>query len=121
LFMRSEIEISVSPERNPRHVTLSDGSIRNAYEVRLRNRHGENRNFLLSVTSDDPLRIDLEGTSQLIVTAPADSTYSQRLYLTSAPDSPLSKSKTTGVRLWVEDLTNGDRAYVDTIYHGAGQ
>ncbi|MGB0903247.1 FixG Ig-like domain-containing protein, partial [Halocynthiibacter sp.] len=43
LFMRADIEMSVAPVRNPTFVTLSDGSIRNTYDVRLLNKHGEDR------------------------------------------------------------------------------
>jgi polyferredoxin len=37
LFIRSDIDVTVAPVRNPQFVTLSDGSIRNTYDVRLRN------------------------------------------------------------------------------------
>ena len=52
LFIRSDIDMTVAPVRNPTFVTLSDGSIRNVYEVRLRNKHGEERPFVLSVKGD---------------------------------------------------------------------
>ena len=38
LFLRSPIDVNVTPVRNPTFVTLSDGTIRNAYDVRLRNK-----------------------------------------------------------------------------------
>jgi cytochrome c oxidase accessory protein FixG len=34
LFIRSDIDVTVAPVRNPTFVTLSDGSIRNTYDVR---------------------------------------------------------------------------------------
>ncbi len=55
LFIRSDIEMTVAPIRNPTYVTLSDGSIRNTYDVRLLNKHGEERQFKLSVTGDPSL------------------------------------------------------------------
>ncbi len=45
LFMRSDIDVNVTPVRNPTFVTLSDGSIRNTYDVRLLNKLGEDAVF----------------------------------------------------------------------------
>ena len=45
LFLRTDIEMNVTPVRNPPFVTLSDGSIRDTYDLRLRNKHGEDRWF----------------------------------------------------------------------------
>ena len=45
--------VAVDPVRNPINVTLSDGSIRNAYELRLRNMTGYDRDFRLSVAAPD--------------------------------------------------------------------
>ncbi len=52
LFVRAEIEMTVAPVRNPTFVTLSDGTIRNIYDIRLLNKHGDDREFPLSLTSD---------------------------------------------------------------------
>ena len=41
LFVRPNIEFTVAPVRNPIFVTLSDGSIRNTYDIRLRNKNPE--------------------------------------------------------------------------------
>ena len=51
LFMQADIDVTVAPIRNPVYVTMSDGTIRNAYDLRLRNKHGEDRPFRLSVSS----------------------------------------------------------------------
>ncbi|MDH5797240.1 MAG: cytochrome c oxidase accessory protein CcoG [Paracoccaceae bacterium] len=120
LFIRPEIDLNVAPVRNPQFVTLSDGSIRNAYEVRLRNKHGEMRPFHLSLESDQVLRIELEGTRDLIVDAPADSVFLQRVYIVAPVDTSAAQTERTDVRIWVEDMENKDRAYADTVFHGAG-
>ncbi|SLN50083.1 quinol dehydrogenase membrane component [Pseudoruegeria aquimaris] len=120
LFLRSEIEMTVSAVRNPTYVTLSDGSVRNIYDVRLRNKYGEDRPFRLSLTSEAPLRISLEGTEELVINVPADSTFLQRVYVSAPPDSAPAKAHRTDLRLWVEDLESTDRAYKDTIFNGKG-
>jgi len=118
LFIRPEIDMSVAPVRNPTYVTLSDGTIRNVYDVRLRNKHGESREFHLSLTSDAALSISLEGTSRLITTVPADSLKLQRVYVMARPGDPAATSAATELRFWVEDLVNGERAHANSTFNG---
>lgn len=119
LFIRSDIELTVSPVRNPTYVLQSDGSIRNIYDVRLRNKSGDDRLFHLSLTSDEILRIELEGRDGLLAfTVPADSTALQRVYITARPQDPSSRAASTPLRLWVEDLTTDIRASQTTIFNG---
>jgi polyferredoxin len=72
LFLRQDIDITVAPVRNPTFVMLSDGSIRNTYDVRLRNMQLRDATFSLSLTSDAPLRMELEGREDLTVDIPAN-------------------------------------------------
>jgi len=118
LFIRSDIDMTVAPVRNPTYVVLADGSVRNTYEVRLRNKHGEDRPFKVSVTGDPALKLELEGTPYSTVTVPADSLKLQRLYLSAPPGSAPALAESSGVRLWVEDVTNGERAHKDTLFNG---
>ncbi|MCW8843271.1 MAG: cytochrome c oxidase accessory protein CcoG [Rhodobacteraceae bacterium] len=118
LFMRSDIDLTVAPVRNPTFVTLSDGTIRNTYEVRLRNKHGDDRPFKISVTGADALEVRLEGTDGDIVTVPADEMKLQRIYVLAPPDSDAAHSERTDFRMWVEDTTNADRVYKDTVFNG---
>ena len=118
LFVRPEIDMTVAPVRNPTFVTLSDGTIRNAYDVRLRNKHGEARPFRLSLSAPDPLRIELEGRDGLVVPVPPDSTRRQRVYVAARPQDAAARAERTEVRLWVEDLVSDERAHADTVFHG---
>ncbi|MHA6264601.1 cytochrome c oxidase accessory protein CcoG [Arenibacterium sp. CAU 1754] len=120
LFIRSDIELTVAPIRNPTYVTLSDGSIRNTYDVRLRNKNGEPRQFKMAVEGDPTLRIQLEGTPYESVQVPADTAMLQRVYVVSPGSSAPSLAESTPVRFWVEDLSNGDRAHKDTTFNGKG-
>ena len=118
LFLRPEIDMTVAKVRNPLFVTLSDGSIRNTYDVRLRNKHGDDRRFHLSIATEDPLRISLEGTDELWVTVPADTTQLQRVYVSVSGNSDTAKAERTEFRFWVEDLDSTDRAFKDTVFSG---
>ena len=83
LFIRPEIDMTIAPVRNPTFVTLSDGSIRNAYDIRLRNKHNESRDFRVSLVADSPLELALEGASNAVVNVPADTSRLQRVYAVS--------------------------------------
>jgi cytochrome c oxidase accessory protein FixG len=117
LFMRTEIDLTVAPVRNPTYVTMSDGTIRNTYDVRLRNKHGEDRPFKLSVKGDPALYLQLEGTPYASVTVPADTMKLQRVYVMAPKGSAPADSERVDLRIWVEDNSNGDRAYKDTVFH----
>jgi len=118
LFIRPNIDLTVAPVRNPTFVTMSDGTIRNTYDVRLRNKHGEERPFRISVSGDSTLRVSLEGTIYDSVTVPADTMKLQKVYVMAPPGSDPANGERVDIRIWVEDLSNGDRAYEDTIFNG---
>jgi len=122
LFIRSDIELTVSPVRNPTFVVQSDGTVRNIYDVRLRNKLGEDRLLHLSLSSDQALRIDLEGTDNALnVTVPANTTILQRVYVSARAQDPAASSHTTDLRLWVEDIGSGERASRATTFNGRDQ
>jgi len=118
LFIRADIELTVAPVRNPTFVTLSDGSIRNTYDIRLRNKHGEARDFKLSVTDGGELDIALEGAEGDTVEVPADTTMLQRVYVVADPGDAAASQQRSEFRFWVEDTGSGERAYRDTIFNG---
>jgi cytochrome c oxidase accessory protein FixG len=118
LFLRSPIDVNVTPVRNPTFVTLSDGSIRNAYDLRLRNMQGADAQFTITVTSEARVAIELEGIEGLTVTVPANETMSQRVYLTAATGSEAAGQDRTEVRLWIEEQGTTNRVHQDTIFNG---
>ncbi|MEL7106551.1 MAG: cytochrome c oxidase accessory protein CcoG [Pseudomonadota bacterium] len=120
LFIRPEIEVTVAPVRNPTYVTLSDGTLRNTYELRVRNKHGEARTYGFSVTGNLSLGLTLEGTPYQALEVGPNATQLVRAYVTAPPGSDPATLDRTDFRFWVEDLGNGERAYKDTIFNGNG-
>ncbi len=118
LFIRSEIDVTVAPVRNPQFVVLSDGSIRNTYDMRIRNMSHDDTSFAISLTSEDVLVVDLEGTELLSVDVPADTTQLQRVYVIAAPGSGAADSERVPFRFWVEDMNAGTRTHQDTTFFG---
>ncbi len=121
LFVRADIDLTVRPVRNPTYVMLGDGSIRNTYDVGIRNMHGEDTPFYFSITGADGIMIELEGEDGLSVVAPADMEYKQRLYLVAARGSLEAQADRTTLRIWITDGTTGDRAFKDAVFNGKGQ
>ncbi|WP_147124436.1 cytochrome c oxidase accessory protein CcoG [Shimia ponticola] len=123
LFVRSDIGLSVEPVRNPQFVTLSDGSIRNSYALRIRNLTGDDRTFRIMLTSEDILRINVEtdGPNENHVTVPANETLNARVYVTARPQDPAATQEVTDFRFWVEDVAGEARESADTIFNGRDQ
>jgi polyferredoxin len=122
LFVRSDISLTVEPVRNPQFVTLSDGSVRNTYTLRIRNLTGEDREFRVLLDSDDILRIGVEENNGLPnhVIVPANETLSVRTYVTARPQDPAASRDRTDLSLWVEDVETDERAGEDTVFNGKG-
>jgi len=120
LFLRSEIGISVAAVRNPTFVTLADGSVRNTYEVRLRNQTGAATEFSLSLGNAGGLTLSIEGETNgdTTILAPVDSLTLVRTYVTAAPGSPEADLKETEFRIWVSTAENQARAWRDTTFNG---
>ncbi len=73
------------------------------------------------VTGDPSLRVQLEGTPYASVEVPADNTMQQRVYVMAPRGSVPAAQARTDIRFWVEDLSNGDRVYKDSVFNGVGQ
>jgi cytochrome c oxidase accessory protein FixG len=61
LATRNPVGVSALHDRNPVYVTLSDGSIRNAYTVRLLNKELHPRSFRLDVRGLEDARVEIAG------------------------------------------------------------
>ncbi len=119
-FTRPDIEFSVSPVRSPLHVTMSDGSIRNSYLFRIKNRHGEDAVFRIGLPDDSPFRIRLEGSDDLTTLLPADQTGLRRIHVTAPNGSAEANGGQMNIDIWVEDVGSAARASKTTTFHGAG-
>jgi cytochrome c oxidase accessory protein FixG len=128
LFIRSPIDANISPVRNPQYVVMSDGSIRNSYDMRLRNKFGEDHWFAFALTNDTGARffVSLEGEENLKVKVPANETRTQRLYVTAPAGTPAASEPRTEIRIWIQDLGSddkpgNDRVSKDTVFNGKAQ
>ncbi|WP_225028021.1 cytochrome c oxidase accessory protein CcoG [Xinfangfangia pollutisoli] len=126
LFLRTSIDVNITPVRNPTFVTLSDGTIRNTYDLRLLNKHGEDRWFDITVTSEARLELAIEGRDDLRVLVPANQTFDARVYVTAAPGSEAATRDKTELNFWISDegtadQPGNDRVKKETIFNGKGK
>ncbi|WP_375688680.1 cytochrome c oxidase accessory protein CcoG [Pseudooceanicola sp. LIPI14-2-Ac024] len=118
LFLRPEIDMTVAPVRNPTFVVLSDGTIRNTYDVRVRNKLGEEQTFRFSVSGDPAFSVEVEGSDDATVTVPADTLQLERVYVTAPPGSAPATAEATPLTLGIEDVEGGAQSEVDTVFNG---
>jgi cytochrome c oxidase accessory protein FixG len=119
LFMRDSIGLTVAHDRNPVYVTLSDGSIRNAYTVKIENMNGEPHRVRLTAKSDPELRLDIQGVAVNEFEIGADEARKLRVFLLARPWFAMPER--TPVRLWVEDLATRERTYYETHFQAPEQ
>ena len=121
LFLRPMLELTVSPVRNPTFVTLSDGSIRNAYDVRVRNRQGEPNDVALNASGAEGLTLVVEGEESGAIPVQADTQRLIRVYVTADPEAPAAREDRTEIGLTVTDIATGETATVMTTFNGDAQ
>jgi len=89
LGTRTHTELTVSPDRNPPFMLLKDGSVRNAYTLRLRNMKARPREMEVALVGlpegavmwTDSVNMDAAAPAQ-VVTVPANETRILRAYVT---------------------------------------
>jgi cytochrome c oxidase accessory protein FixG len=90
LLTRSPLEMSVIHDRNPLLVTLSDGAVRNGYNITIMNKHHEDMHYALSVEGMDDANIRVQASSDIPadnLPVFADSVGHFRVFLTASKQS----------------------------------
>jgi len=117
LFMRSSIDMTVRPERNPVYVLLSDGSVRNSYEVGIENQQGEPHRFRLGLRVENAqLDFDIQDVEGDVVEVPADATRKFTVFVTRP--NRVKTPQRLAIELWATDLTTRERASYETYFQG---
>ncbi|MEZ5920557.1 MAG: cytochrome c oxidase accessory protein CcoG [Parvularculaceae bacterium] len=118
LITRPTLGITAERDRTPPFVRLSDGSIRNAFTLKIVNRSNSARDFSVSVTSLQPITVkaigeDFENNSG-VIHAERDGVRSMRLLVTLPPGTP------TGaifpVTITLKDEKSGETSKSETTF-----
>ncbi|MCB2049668.1 MAG: cytochrome c oxidase accessory protein CcoG [Novosphingobium sp.] len=93
LGTRSHLDMTISPDRNPPYMLMSDGSIRNAYTLKLRNMTSQPRDMKVTLEglpgaafwTESMARAD--AAREQSFTVPADETRTVRAYVVAPSDT----------------------------------
>jgi cytochrome c oxidase accessory protein FixG len=113
LLTRSLLDVNVLHDRNPVAVKLSDGSIRNAYTVRLLNKRGFDRVIAIDIDGPANATVHVVGADSVTPDRPMivlgrDQTTELRLLVTAPSENNAEKS--IPVRFRVTDIGLGEVA-----------
>ena len=111
LATRAFLGMSLLHDRTPLFVTLRDGSIRNAYTVRLINKRSESRQVALTIDGPTSVAMEVQGATatsdwRQIITVDPDTTREIRVLVT-IPRTSL-QSGTNMIRIKASDLFAGE-------------
>ncbi|PKQ08974.1 MAG: cytochrome c oxidase accessory protein CcoG [Alphaproteobacteria bacterium HGW-Alphaproteobacteria-12] len=125
LLNRSTLEISVLPDRNPLFVRLSDGSIRNGYQVKIVNKEHSERVYTVSIDGLDGAvltRPALSGETGEAIVVAADKLANERFFvrLPEARAGELDGGKAE-FDFVVADRGNGNIVVRTTNFRGPAQ
>jgi cytochrome c oxidase accessory protein FixG len=120
LTTRAALDLNVLRDRNPLFVTLSDGSVRNGYTVKIINKLHEARDYRVSVEGLSQVSYSVVGRDETdgppILSVAPDQLASYRLFL-SAPRDALAGTSTP-IRFVVTDTGNGAEIVTDSVFRG---
>ncbi len=117
LNTRNAVEMSALHDRNPLYVTLSDGSIRNGYTLRLINKQTVERTFLVSAEGLTGAKIEStaiasDSANRLVVPVGRDQTLELRVLVT-VPAQHVHEGRSERVTIRVLEPISGAFATVD--------
>lgn len=123
LATRATAGISLIHDRAPQFVTLSDGSIRNAYSVRLTNKRPDLRPFALTVDGLSGATIEVVNVTATsdwrpVVTVDPDTTREVRVLVTVPKGTVRGKSQSIVIR--ASDLFAGEVVVAKDHFFGPG-
>jgi len=119
LTTRSTLDLNVLRDRNPLFVTLSDGSVRNGYTIKIINKEHTERIFSLKVEGLASSRIDVVGRDAEgvpLLPVKSDRLGSFRVFV-SAPTEVL-KGESTPITFKVSDTASGVEVSYDAVFRG---
>ena len=117
LITRADLDLNILRDRNPLFVTLSDGSIRNGYTVKIINKQHRERTFSLAVEGlpGATLSVVAAGTDTKALPVGPDSLASFRVFVTARAESLSASAVDVSFRL--NDRDGGETSY-DSVFRG---
>jgi cytochrome c oxidase accessory protein FixG len=125
LSAKTVLDVNVQADRNPLFVTLSDGGIRNGYNVRILNKLYETRKFGLRLDGLAGARLSIlgmEGQEAPAIEVTPDNLRTLKLFVTLPRDAARAlRARETPFAIVVRDLKDGTETPRKTIFRGPGR
>lgn len=121
LLNRVTLDMNVLRDRQPNYVTLSDGSVRNGYTIKVLNKATEGRELILKTDSLPSPIIKVAGQvtqSEITLSVPADETMDFRV--TIAEDNIATTIQRTDFNFILTDKTSGEETTARAIFISGG-
>lgn len=123
LGQRDRLLLNAGHDRNPLYVTLADGSIRNAYNIKVSNMENRPREVQLAIENLDgavmwdSLSSDKTAGPQLVVTVGPDRVESRRVYVRA----PMTDTQRSEFKFVVRDEGNAAQALAGAVFERPAQ
>jgi cytochrome c oxidase accessory protein FixG len=124
LISRSDMGITVQPDRNPLFVRLSDGGIRNAYTVKVANKTLEARKFRIEITGLEGLKVSAAGidSPEVVVEVSPSDVHALRVFATlPGADARKLASDSTPLRIVATEIESRAQTMASTSFRSPGQ
>ncbi len=119
LVTRADLEVNVLRDRNPLFVTLSDGSIRNGYRIKILNKQHEAQKFEISVEGLPAAKLNalgLEEGARTLFTVKPDALRSLKVFVTAPADAAPRGS--VPVTLRITNSESGAAKTYESVFRG---
>ncbi len=121
LAFRATLDINVLHDRNPLFVSLSDGSIRNGYTIKILNKTLDSRSYLLGIEGLDAPSLTVvgqegEGAGSAVLEAEPDSVASYRVFLRLPREAV--EAELLSFTFTLTDADSGEVARNETVFRG---
>jgi cytochrome c oxidase accessory protein FixG len=113
LVLRPRLEVGVLRDRAPLYVVLADGSVRNAYTLRISNLTREARTYALTLAGVPAGALSVVGAEASALSARPDQVSTYRVFVT-APGAGLAAS--TPLVFELRDRRTGETARYDSVF-----
>ena len=117
LIFKATLETDISPDRNPIFVTLSDGSIRNGYTLKITNKTHEKKIFSLKITKPSEAILKLSADAAEYFEIAADSVGVFKIYVILPKDVAEKSEEGRGlVEFLIENQNEKEEQKIQAIF-----
>jgi cytochrome c oxidase accessory protein FixG len=120
LSTRASVEVTVQPDRAPLFVRLHDGSIQNAYTLKILNKERSRRIFSLAVNGLDGAQLGVigyeSGSDGLRLPVPSDNVATFRVVVRAQADA--QRANPLSLEFVVRDRDSGESNGYRTVFNG---